>query len=75
MKAVKLNCWQHKRCSRQPGGALAEQLAPCPAATDSICDGIAGRYDGRIDLESEVGMGTTFTIELPRWTPPEGEES
>src|SRR6185369_7311031 len=37
----------------------------------SICQGIIGEHGGRIDVESTVGRGTTFIIELPvqRWVP------
>jgi len=31
----------------------------------SICYGIIKRHNGSIDVESEVGSGTTFTIKLP----------
>ncbi len=49
MKAAKINCWEHKRCNRQPGGTLTEQLGPCPAATDTTCDGInGGKNAGRL---------------------------
>ncbi len=32
------------------------------------------RYEGRIDLESEVGVGTTVTIEFPLLSPSKGGE-
>jgi two-component system NtrC family sensor kinase len=37
----------------------------------SICQGIVDEHSGRIDVESTVGRGTTFIIELPvqRWIP------
>lgn len=37
----------------------------------SICQGIIVEHGGRIDVESTVGRGTTFVIELPiqRWVP------
>ena len=37
----------------------------------SICQAIIGEHGGRIDVESTVGRGTTFIIELPvqRWLP------
>ncbi len=31
----------------------------------SICSGIIKRHNGSIDVESEVGKGTTFTVKLP----------
>ena len=49
MTAKKVNCWEHMRCGREPGGANEQEFGPCPAATDSACDGInegtnAGRF-------------------------------
>jgi signal transduction histidine kinase/CheY-like chemotaxis protein len=37
----------------------------------SICQGILGEHGGKIDVESTVGRGTTFVIELPiqKWAP------
>jgi len=49
MSAPKVNCWQERRCGREPGGARAAELGPCPAATDSTCDGTnGGRNAGRL---------------------------
>ena len=43
MKSVpKLNCWEFKKCGREPGGANADELGICPAATDTSSDGING---------------------------------
>jgi hypothetical protein len=33
------NCWEVKKCERQPGGAKAEELGICPSS-------IPGNYDG-----------------------------
>ena len=37
----------------------------------AICQGIVNRYHGRIRVESEVGIGTTITVQLPEALPPE----
>jgi hypothetical protein len=29
----KQNCWEYKKCGRQPGGSRAEELGVCPAST------------------------------------------
>lgn len=34
------NCWQYKRCGREPGGAKVNELGVCPAAVESRADGI-----------------------------------
>jgi len=43
------NCWEVKRCGREPGGTCAERFGICPAALPSDFDGInngdgAGRF-------------------------------
>ena len=35
-----LNCWEYKKCGRQPGGEKAETHGVCPAATEKSTDGI-----------------------------------
>jgi len=49
----KENCWEFKKCERQPGGSKTDQLGVCPAATDKESDAMnsgknAGRYCWRI---------------------------
>ncbi len=49
MPSRRLNCWEDRRCGREPGGSRALELGPCPAATEATCDGInegqcAGRF-------------------------------
>ena len=34
----------------------------------SVCYGIISRHDGKIEVNSEIGMGTTFIIRLPACT-------
>ena len=51
--ANKQNCWEYKKCNRQPGGSKTGELGVCPAATDNKSDGKndgdkAGRYCWRI---------------------------
>jgi hypothetical protein len=42
----KLNCWEFKKCNREPGGRLAGELGICPASTDTsfhkVHDGMNG---------------------------------
>lgn len=35
-----LNCWEFKKCGRQPGGDRVKELGVCPAATEKSLDGI-----------------------------------
>jgi len=39
---VKLNCWEYKKCGRQPGGHKASELGICPATIDQGLDGTHG---------------------------------
>ncbi|MFH1807604.1 MAG: two-CW domain-containing protein [Pseudomonadota bacterium] len=42
------NCWEYKRCGRQPGGPHVQDLGECPAATKRGLDGAhGGRCAGR----------------------------
>jgi hypothetical protein len=44
----KLNCWEYKKCRREPGGAKARELGVCPAAIAIKADGInSGKNGGR----------------------------
>lgn len=38
----KRNCWQHKKCGRESGGAREGELGTCPASTEQRLDGIHG---------------------------------
>jgi len=42
----KLNCWEHKKCGRQPGGHKAQELGICPVTTDQNLDGAHGGKNG-----------------------------
>lgn len=41
-----MNCWEFKKCGRQPGGAKAAELGVCPAATTTSVDGVNGGRNG-----------------------------
>jgi len=43
----KLNCWEYKKCGREPGGVRAD-LGVCPSATTEKLDGThGGKNSGR----------------------------
>ncbi|MFQ6103383.1 MAG: two-CW domain-containing protein [Candidatus Glassbacteria bacterium] len=45
----RLNCWEFKKCGREPGGENVAELGVCPASIDSSCDGLnGGKNGGRI---------------------------
>jgi hypothetical protein len=45
----KLNCWEIKKCCREPGGAETSSLGVCPAAQDADSNGLnSGKNAGRI---------------------------
>ncbi|MFW3145826.1 MAG: two-CW domain-containing protein [Thermoplasmatota archaeon] len=64
------NCWEIKRCGREPGGERASDLGICPASRNSELDCMnsgecAGRACWRI---KEPIMGGTL---LPHWSDPD----
>ena len=42
--ALKMNCWEFKKCGRQPGGQKAAELGVCPVTTQRELD---GAHDGK----------------------------
>ncbi len=42
----KINCWEYKRCGRQPGGKNEASLGTCSAATQQLANGIHGGTNG-----------------------------
>lgn len=45
---AKLNCWEFKKCGREPGGAKAAELGVCPAAVETRANGLnKGKNGGR----------------------------
>ena len=38
MNKKPLNCWEFKKCGREPGGENVEDLGVCPAATERSLD-------------------------------------
>lgn len=42
------NCWEFKKCGREPGGVKSKELGVCPAATESRLINInSGKKGGR----------------------------
>lgn len=45
----KNNCWEIKKCGREPNGSKSQELGVCPAADDASSNGInSGKNGGRI---------------------------
>jgi hypothetical protein len=48
MTETRLNCWEFKKCTREPGGALAKDGKACIASVEKRADGVnSGRNGGR----------------------------
>jgi len=43
---IKNNCWEVKKCGREPGGAKSGELGACPAATEKKVNGLHGGING-----------------------------
>jgi hypothetical protein len=41
-----MNCWEFRKCGREPGGRLADQDGVCPAAVYNAADGYLGGRNG-----------------------------
>ena len=49
MREERLNCWEFKKCGREPDGTNVQDMGVCPAALDDSFDGInSGINAGRI---------------------------
>ncbi|MBI4689933.1 MAG: hypothetical protein HY754_06665 [Nitrospirae bacterium] len=45
---AKLNCWEFKKCGREPGGNKVSELGVCPASTNGTLNGVhEGKNAGR----------------------------
>ena len=43
---MKQNCWEYKKCGREPGGAKVKELGVCIAATETKLDGLHRGVNG-----------------------------
>ena len=43
---AKQNCWEFKKCGRQPGGMKTSELGVCPAATEARVNGVNSGHNG-----------------------------
>lgn len=43
---AKSNCWEAKRCGREPGGVHVTEFGVCPAAIEARADGLNGGTNG-----------------------------
>jgi len=41
-----MNCWEFKKCGREPGGEKVYELGICPAATDKTHNGVNNGING-----------------------------
>jgi len=42
----KSNCWESKKCGREPGGARVSELGVCPAAAETSVNAVNGGKNG-----------------------------
>jgi hypothetical protein len=40
------NCWEYKKCGREPGGIKVHELGVCPATVEEGLDGTHGGKNG-----------------------------
>jgi hypothetical protein len=43
---AKMNCWEFKKCGREPGGIKVAELGQCPAAIEIRINGINSGING-----------------------------
>jgi hypothetical protein len=43
---ARMNCWEFKKCGRQPGGAKVGELGVCPVATEARVHGLNDGQNG-----------------------------
>jgi hypothetical protein len=41
-----MNCWEFKKCGREPNGVNSKELGVCPAATEIRVNGVHGGKNG-----------------------------
>jgi hypothetical protein len=65
---MKQNCWEFKKCGREPGGSNVDELGACPASTETKVDGVHGGKNagrccwavaGTLCCEGKVEQGTS----------------
>lgn len=42
----KQNCWEFKKCGREPGGKKEKELGVCPVSVEQRVDGVHGGVNG-----------------------------
>jgi hypothetical protein len=43
---AKQNCWEVKKCGREPNGVAVKELGICPVAVEARVDGTNGGFNG-----------------------------
>jgi hypothetical protein len=62
--ATKVDCWEFKKCSREPGGAKVAELGVCPAARSDSSGINGGTRGGRIcwAVAGTLSSSTRLTV-------------
>ena len=59
----KLNCWEFKKCGREPGGANAQKYGVCAASTETSANNLNGGKNGGRACWAVAGTACGGTIQ------------
>lgn len=59
---LKRNCWEFKKCGREPGGRRADELGVCAAATHKRMHGVNGGINGGRICWVVAGTYSTYRV-------------
>jgi signal transduction histidine kinase len=57
------NCWEMKKCGREPGGAHVQEFGACPATTEQRVDGVNGGKNGGRTCWAIAGTMCSGTVQ------------
>ena len=62
-----MNCWEFKKCAREPGGKNSQRLGTCRASIENKFNGVnhgvnAGRYCWKVKISEENNDASDNTL-------------
>lgn len=63
VKMDKINCWEYKKCRREPGGIKVHELGVCPATVEKRLDGTHG---GKVQVSFDQKYGNCIICDFYR---------